>query len=167
MTGSAARAYAASAGDSYSQWGNGGWPSGIPPAGGVCGWSIRQHAALHTVVCPKSSSTPCHRSCPSKIWMSHSIAIANLDSMRVPTRARSATGSSTVGPSRSTSANALSTASSVYLYVSDADALHAEWAALEDLAGRLIAPHDTPYGLREFVYIDPDGTQHRIGSRGI
>lgn len=56
------------------------------------------------------------------------------------------------------------TASSVYLYVSDADALHAEWSAVENLDGRLIAPHDTPYGLREFVYVDPDGTAHRVGS---
>jgi catechol 2,3-dioxygenase-like lactoylglutathione lyase family enzyme len=55
------------------------------------------------------------------------------------------------------------TASSVYFYVSDADALYAEWKAL-DLEGRLVPPFDTPYGLREFVYIDPDGTQHRIGS---
>ncbi|OBF43118.1 glyoxalase-like protein [Mycobacterium sp. 852002-50816_SCH5313054-b] len=59
----------------------------------------------------------------------------------------------------------LRTAASVYLYVSDADALHAEWAALENLAGRLIDPHETPYGLREFAYVDPDGTLHRVGSR--
>jgi hypothetical protein len=58
----------------------------------------------------------------------------------------------------------LRTAASVYLYVSDADALYAEWAALDNLEGRLIAPHDTPYGLREFAYVDPDGTAHRIGS---
>ena len=58
----------------------------------------------------------------------------------------------------------LRTAASVYLYVSDADALHAEWKALEDLEGRLIAPRDTPYGLREFAYVDPDGTAHRVGS---
>ncbi|HSS22919.1 MAG TPA: VOC family protein [Mycobacterium sp.] len=58
----------------------------------------------------------------------------------------------------------LRTAASVYLYVSDANALYAEWEALENLEGRLIAPHDTPYGLREFVYVDPDGTAHRIGS---
>jgi hypothetical protein len=57
----------------------------------------------------------------------------------------------------------LSTAASVYFYVSDADALHAEWAAL-DVEGRLIPPEDTDYGLREFAYIDPDGTLHRIGS---
>ncbi|OBI12294.1 glyoxalase-like protein [Mycobacterium sp. E2327] len=58
----------------------------------------------------------------------------------------------------------LSTAASVYLYVSDADALYAEWAALENLAGRLIEPQETDYGLREFAYVDPDGTLHRIGS---
>ncbi len=57
----------------------------------------------------------------------------------------------------------LRTAASVYLYVSDADALYAEWAR-QDLEGRLIEPHDTPYGLREFVYVDPDGTAHRVGS---
>ncbi|BBY37783.1 hypothetical protein MMAN_19170 [Mycobacterium mantenii] len=59
----------------------------------------------------------------------------------------------------------LRTAASVYLYVSDADALYAEWAALHNLDGRLIAPQDTPYGLREFAYVDPDGTLHRVGSR--
>jgi catechol 2,3-dioxygenase-like lactoylglutathione lyase family enzyme len=58
----------------------------------------------------------------------------------------------------------LSTASSVYLYVSDADALYAEWMALEDFDGHWHPPHDTPYGLREFAYVDPDGTLHRIGS---
>ncbi|OBA59977.1 glyoxalase-like protein [Mycobacterium sp. 1100029.7] len=58
----------------------------------------------------------------------------------------------------------LRTAASVYLYVSDADALYEEWAALKDLDGRLIAPVDTAYGLREFAYVDPDGTAHRVGS---
>jgi len=58
----------------------------------------------------------------------------------------------------------LTTASSVYIYVSDADALYAEWRALEDLGGRLIPPQHTPYGLREFAYVDPDGTLHRVGS---
>ncbi|MFE9425606.1 bleomycin resistance protein [Kitasatospora sp. NPDC006697] len=51
----------------------------------------------------------------------------------------------------------------VYLYVSDSDALHAEWAAA-DLPGRLTEPTDTDYGLREFGYVDPDGTLHRVGS---
>ncbi|MET8984459.1 VOC family protein [Nonomuraea wenchangensis] len=51
----------------------------------------------------------------------------------------------------------------VYLYVSDADALHAEWTAT-GLPGRFHPPHDTDYGLREFAYVDPDGTLHRVGS---
>ena len=55
------------------------------------------------------------------------------------------------------------TAAMVYLYVSDADALHREWAAA-GLAGRLREPWDTTYGLREFAYVDPDGTLHRVGS---
>ena len=53
------------------------------------------------------------------------------------------------------------TAAAVYLYVSDADAVHDEWAGAE---GRLGAPRDTPWGLREFAYVDPDGTLHRVGS---
>ena len=57
----------------------------------------------------------------------------------------------------------LTTASSVYLYVSDADALHAEWTA-QGLAGRFTDLEDTAYGLREFAYVDPDGTLHRVGS---
>ena len=56
-----------------------------------------------------------------------------------------------------------STAAHVYLYVSDADALHVEWAGAGDV-GNLRAPYDTPYGLREFSLIDPEGTLHRVGS---
>lgn len=55
------------------------------------------------------------------------------------------------------------TASAVYLYVSDADALHAEWMAA-GVEGRFGEPQDTAYGLREFHYVDPDGTLHRVGS---
>jgi catechol 2,3-dioxygenase-like lactoylglutathione lyase family enzyme len=51
----------------------------------------------------------------------------------------------------------------VYLYVSDADAVHSEWAR-SGLEGRLGAPFDTPYRLREFGYVDPDGNLHRVGS---
>ena len=51
----------------------------------------------------------------------------------------------------------------VYVYVSDADSLHAEWASAR-VDGRFMGPHDTPYGLREFVYTDPDGIVHRVGS---
>ncbi|HXH57984.1 MAG TPA: VOC family protein [Iamia sp.] len=51
----------------------------------------------------------------------------------------------------------------VYLYVGDADALHAEWAEA-DVEGRLGAPQDMPYGLREGFHVDPDGTLLRFGS---
>jgi hypothetical protein len=51
----------------------------------------------------------------------------------------------------------------IYFYVSDADALHAAWST-SGVKGRFIAPHDTDYGLREFAFIDRDGTAHRIGS---
>jgi hypothetical protein len=51
----------------------------------------------------------------------------------------------------------------VYLYVSDADVLFAEWQAA-GVEGRFVEPHDTPYQLREFAYVDPDGTAHRVGS---
>jgi len=55
------------------------------------------------------------------------------------------------------------TGAHVYLYVSDADALHAEWSRA-GVEGRLTEPHDTPYRLREFAYVDPDGNLHRVGS---
>lgn len=51
--------------------------------------------------------------------------------------------------------------SACYLYVDDADALRATW---EGLPGRLTAAEDTPYGLREFAHIDPDGNLLRVGS---
>jgi catechol 2,3-dioxygenase-like lactoylglutathione lyase family enzyme len=57
----------------------------------------------------------------------------------------------------------LTTSSMVYLYVDDADAVHAEWAAA-GVGGRLTHPHDMAWGLREFSFVDPDGTLHRVGS---
>lgn len=57
----------------------------------------------------------------------------------------------------------LSTASSVYLYVSDADAVRSEWTAA-GVDGRFTPLQDTEYGLREFAFIDIDGTLHRVGS---
>jgi hypothetical protein len=51
----------------------------------------------------------------------------------------------------------------VYLYVSDADALHASWST-SGVKGRFIPPHDTDYELREFAFVDRDGTAHRVGS---
>jgi catechol 2,3-dioxygenase-like lactoylglutathione lyase family enzyme len=47
-----------------------------------------------------------------------------------------------------------------YLHVPDADALAAEWAAVE----RTGAPVDTDYGLREGWHLDPDGNLLRFGS---
>ena len=55
------------------------------------------------------------------------------------------------------------TGSVVYIYVSDADAVHAEWTA-SGVDGRFGEVRDTDYGLREFGYVDPDGTLHRVGS---
>lgn len=55
------------------------------------------------------------------------------------------------------------TTSACYLYVDDADALHATWQA-SGVAGRVHAAEDTPYGLREFAYVDPDGNLLRVGS---
>ena len=52
----------------------------------------------------------------------------------------------------------------VYIYVSDVDAVHAEWSAA-GVEGRLGQVTDTDHGMREFAYVDPDGTLHRVGSR--
>ena len=52
---------------------------------------------------------------------------------------------------------------SCYLFVGDADALHAEWVA-EHARGELEAPSDTDYGLREGRHVDPDGNVIRYGS---
>jgi hypothetical protein len=52
---------------------------------------------------------------------------------------------------------------SCYLHVRDADALYAQWAAA-GVAGALVAPFDTDYGLREGSHTDPDGNVIRFGS---
>lgn len=57
----------------------------------------------------------------------------------------------------------LTSLTSVYLYVDDADALAAEWGRAE-VGGRLVAPVDTDYGLREGAHVDPDGNLLRFGS---
>jgi catechol 2,3-dioxygenase-like lactoylglutathione lyase family enzyme len=44
----------------------------------------------------------------------------------------------------------------VYLYVSDADAVRAEWASC-GLEGRLGEARSTDYGMREFGFVDTDG----------
>ena len=55
------------------------------------------------------------------------------------------------------------TTSCVYLWVDDAAALHAEWAAA-GAAGLLHAPSETDYGLDEGAHVDPDGNLIRFGS---
>jgi hypothetical protein len=47
--------------------------------------------------------------------------------------------------------------------VSDAEAVHAKWMSA-GVEGRFMGPHNTPYGLREFVYTDPDGIVLKVGS---
>ena len=53
--------------------------------------------------------------------------------------------------------------SAVYLYVDDADTLHAEWAHAR-VEGRLVAPSDTEYGMREGACLDADANLIRFGS---
>ena len=57
-----------------------------------------------------------------------------------------------------------STGAIVYLFVSDADLVHSEWVAA-GVEGRFGEPSDRPWGLREFAFVDCDGTLHRVGSR--
>ncbi len=59
--------------------------------------------------------------------------------------------------------NPKTTTSACYLYVEDADTVYAAWSAA-GVEGRLHAPADTPYGLRELAYVDPDGNLIRVGS---
>jgi catechol 2,3-dioxygenase-like lactoylglutathione lyase family enzyme len=53
--------------------------------------------------------------------------------------------------------------SACYLYVDDAPALYGAWKS-SGVDGRFTEPEDTPYRLREFAYIDPDGNLIRVGS---
>ena len=55
------------------------------------------------------------------------------------------------------------TTSCAYLWVDDAAALHAEWAAA-GVPGRLHPPRRTDYGLDEGAHVDPDGNLIRFGS---
>ena len=63
----------------------------------------------------------------------------------------------------------LTTSTSCYIHVSDADTLHAEWERTgveHDPAtgSRLVQPWDTDYGLREFALVDKSGNLVRVGS---
>ncbi len=53
--------------------------------------------------------------------------------------------------------------SACYLYVDDANALYDAWLSA-GVGGRLVAPVDTSYGLRELAHIDEDGNLLRVGS---
>jgi catechol 2,3-dioxygenase-like lactoylglutathione lyase family enzyme len=55
------------------------------------------------------------------------------------------------------------TGSVVYLFVDDADAVREEWLAT-GVEGRMGEAFDAEWGRREFAYVDPDGTLHRVGS---
>ncbi len=50
-----------------------------------------------------------------------------------------------------------------FIYVTDADQLHAEWSG-SGAGGRFVEPEPTPYGMREGAYIDVDGNLLRFGS---
>ena len=57
---------------------------------------------------------------------------------------------------------ALAEASGAYLRTVDADALHASMQGAAD-GGRISAPSDRPWGVREFEVWDPNGNLLRIG----
>jgi catechol 2,3-dioxygenase-like lactoylglutathione lyase family enzyme len=67
------------------------------------------------------------------------------------------------------STDPLTSAASCYLFVPDADRLHAEWqeirvAADPDTGSPLEEPMNTDYGMREFAVVDPSGNLVRVGS---
>jgi catechol 2,3-dioxygenase-like lactoylglutathione lyase family enzyme len=56
-----------------------------------------------------------------------------------------------------------------FVWVNDADALHAEWQGAGSWAdpltdGRLVPPTDTDYGVRTLAVVDPSGNEVRFGS---
>jgi len=57
----------------------------------------------------------------------------------------------------------LTSTSRAYLYVDDADALHAEWS-MGVHGGSFVEPADTAHGFREGAHIDTDGNLLRYGS---
>ncbi|WP_199422133.1 bleomycin resistance protein [Actinotalea solisilvae] len=62
----------------------------------------------------------------------------------------------------------LTTAAMCFVYVDDADAVHAAWESrvTPDPAtgSRLVPPVDTDYGMRELAVVDPSGNLVRVGS---
>jgi hypothetical protein len=62
----------------------------------------------------------------------------------------------------------LTTAASCYLFVDDADALHAEWSSAvvpdRPTGSRIQGPQTTDYEMREFAVVDRSGNLVRVGS---
>jgi catechol 2,3-dioxygenase-like lactoylglutathione lyase family enzyme len=58
---------------------------------------------------------------------------------------------------------AICEATACYLQVADAKAMYEEWAAALPAGGRVEAPTDTDYGMREFPVWDPHGNLIRVG----
>jgi uncharacterized glyoxalase superfamily protein PhnB len=58
---------------------------------------------------------------------------------------------------------AIAAHASCYLFVDDADALAAEWRDAA-AAGEVTGPVDTPHGMREGTFTDPDGNVVRFGA---
>jgi hypothetical protein len=63
----------------------------------------------------------------------------------------------------------LSTASTCYLHVDDADALHAAWSEVvvhDPAAGsRITSPTTTDHAVRELAVVDRSGNLVRVGAR--
>jgi catechol 2,3-dioxygenase-like lactoylglutathione lyase family enzyme len=53
---------------------------------------------------------------------------------------------------------------SCFLYVEDADGIHAEWKALAPPSAEVELPVITDYGMNEFTLVDPHGNEIRVGS---
>jgi len=90
-------------------------------------------------------------------------ARAHGDTMLRPAYGSVSWGSVELQLARVEALNPETSTSAAYVYVNDADDLHARWRAA-DVAGRLTPPEDTPYGLREFAHVDVDGNLLRVGS---
>ncbi len=63
----------------------------------------------------------------------------------------------------------LATSAGCFVWVNDADAVHAEWRQIgieydRATGSRLVEPTDTDYGVRVFALIDPSGNHIRLGT---
>ena len=62
----------------------------------------------------------------------------------------------------------LRTSAGCYVYLDDADAVHAAWAAVVEpdptTGSRIVPPESTDYGMRELAVVDRIGNLIRVGS---